>query len=182
MADFLSLPSTHCEVTCFGDMQEVEMGLDSKPHWFLGTLGDYSCSARAICFPPLKKLPFSLKTTMQPAPASQPPPCLPALGSAVRHNSTVKVRCMLKRHGLIFPENPALLEALWTHLCTQLFQATTSRLEVGNGALEATNPKYPEFSLHHPPNSRHQRIDLEANDLYFAPTARLVAVWFLFLP
>lgn len=40
MADFLSLTTIHCEVTCSGDMQEVEMGLDSKPHWFLGTLGE----------------------------------------------------------------------------------------------------------------------------------------------
>lgn len=35
---------------------------------------------------------------------------------------------MLKRHGLIYQENPALLEALRTHLCTQLFQATTAEL------------------------------------------------------
>lgn len=87
---------------------------------------------------------------MQPAPASQPPPCLPASGSAVRHNSTVKVRCMLKRHGLIYPETPALLEALRTHLCTQLFQATTAQLnrqftigsrEWGAGSHESKIPR-----------------------------------------
>lgn len=47
---------------------------------------------------------------MQLAPAGLHPAC--QLCSAVNRNSTVKVRCMLKRHGLIYPENPALLEVL----------------------------------------------------------------------
>lgn len=60
-------------------------------------------------------------------PASTLPACQRS-GSAVNHSSTVKVRCMLKRPGLLYPENPALLEGLRTHLCTQPLQPSTAQL------------------------------------------------------
>lgn len=74
---------------------------------------------------------------------------------------------MLKRHGLIYPENPALLEVLYTLVHTALpvtlYSSTDNpqlfiaNQEAGNQAPEATNPKCPEFSLQRLPNSRPQK-------------------------
>lgn len=122
------------------------MDPDSNLHWFLGTLGDYSCFARVLYFPPPKTAICSETKTVLPK----------QLAPAVDHNSTVKVGCMLKRCGLIYPESPQ------AHLCTQLSQPNThsstddtTHQEVGGDpALEATDPKCPEFSLQHPPNIR----------------------------
>lgn len=92
-----------------------EVDPDSNVQWFLGTLGENSCFARALYFPPPNTAICSETKTvppMQPAPACQP------LASVVDHNGTVKVGCMLKRRGLIYPAILSVPESPQVHLCT----------------------------------------------------------------